>query len=326
MIAKDEEQILERCIESAREIADEIVVVMDSRSSDKTKEIASRHTSKVYDFKWKDDFSAMRNLSLDKASSNWILVLDADEVLDAKGRQEILELINTKEHCLKSIVGFKLDQRTYLPKQGVEASATVDEQELKQQYEGHESSNVVRLFKNDPRIRFRNKVHELVEHSIRENGGEIVETGVVLHHFSHLKKDRLNVKAQEYVDLMWQQLEKEPENPRYNRQVGVAFLEKGRKDLAEKYLQRALRYDPNHPGIFADLGKLYLERGQPKRAAKFFNMAIAKDKGDVASMNNLAVIYMNYGKKEVAQKLLEKALEKEPGNKAVQSNLEKAKN
>ena len=60
MIVKNEEKVLGRCLDSAKEIADEIIIV-DTGSTDRTKEIAAEYTEKIYDFKWNDDFSAARN-------------------------------------------------------------------------------------------------------------------------------------------------------------------------------------------------------------------------------------------------------------------------
>jgi glycosyltransferase involved in cell wall biosynthesis len=90
MIVKDEEHILEQCLESISQIADEIVIV-DTGSTDSTKEIASKYTKQIYDFKWIDDFSAARNFSISKASGDMILRWDADFIIkdsDFKKLQE----------------------------------------------------------------------------------------------------------------------------------------------------------------------------------------------------------------------------------------------
>jgi glycosyltransferase involved in cell wall biosynthesis len=324
MIAKDEKGFLENCLESVKDLVDEIIVV-DTGSSDDTKQIAAGFGAKVSEIKWKDDFSIARNISLDKAKSNWILVLDADEMLDAQGKEKILKLINDRDNCLAEVIGFKMDQQTYMLREGRMGMITTDPGELKKEYHSPESSKLVRLFKNTPKIRFRNKVHELVEPSIKQNGGRIIDTDIVIHHFSHVKKDKLTGKLSKYTDLMWKQLEEEPENPRYNRQVATAFLDEGNKELALKYFLRTLKFDPEYPAIYKDLGKLYLEMGQVKKAVRLFNMAIAKDKKDVSSMNNLAVIYMKSGKQDIARELLEKAISVEPENKCLLSNYEKLK-
>ncbi len=80
MIVKDEEATLKRCLDSAKELADEIVIA-DTGSEDATKEIARAYTPLVYDFAWRDDFSAARNFSLGKATGDYLLWLDADDVL-----------------------------------------------------------------------------------------------------------------------------------------------------------------------------------------------------------------------------------------------------
>lgn len=91
MIVKNEEQVLERCLNSLVGIPDEIVIV-DTGSTDKTKEIARRYTHKVFDFPWVEDFAAARNFSLSKAGCEYIYVADADEVLDGENRTRFLKL------------------------------------------------------------------------------------------------------------------------------------------------------------------------------------------------------------------------------------------
>lgn len=80
MIVKDEEGSLGKCLSFARDIMDEIIIV-DTGSADRTKHIASKYTDKIYDFKWIDDFSAARNYSFSKAEKDYILWLDADDLI-----------------------------------------------------------------------------------------------------------------------------------------------------------------------------------------------------------------------------------------------------
>ncbi len=81
MIVKNEEKFLERCLQSVVNIVDEIIVV-DTGSTDLTVEIAQNNNAKVFHFQWINDFSAARNYAIDKAISDYILILDADEYLD----------------------------------------------------------------------------------------------------------------------------------------------------------------------------------------------------------------------------------------------------
>ncbi len=83
MIVKDEEEVLARCLQSAKQLVDEIVIV-DTGSTDKTKEIARSFGAAVYDFPWVDDFAKARNFSFSKATGDYLLWLDADDVIPAE--------------------------------------------------------------------------------------------------------------------------------------------------------------------------------------------------------------------------------------------------
>ncbi|MCI8307562.1 MAG: glycosyltransferase family 2 protein [Lachnospiraceae bacterium] len=87
MIVKNEEQVLERCLDSIKDLMDEIIIV-DTGSNDGTKQIAGRYTDKIYDFEWIDDFAAARNESFSHATMDYIYVADADEVLDEENRKK----------------------------------------------------------------------------------------------------------------------------------------------------------------------------------------------------------------------------------------------
>lgn len=91
MIVKNEEKVLGRCLDSLNGLADEIIIV-DTGSSDSTKQIAAKYTDKIYDFNWVMDFSAARNYSFSKATMDYIYVADADEVIDEVNRQRFLLL------------------------------------------------------------------------------------------------------------------------------------------------------------------------------------------------------------------------------------------
>lgn len=91
MIVKDEEDVIERCLKSVSDIVDEIIIV-DTGSNDDTKVIASKFTNKIYGFKWIDDFSAARNYSFSKATKDYILWLDADDVLLEEDRIKFKQL------------------------------------------------------------------------------------------------------------------------------------------------------------------------------------------------------------------------------------------
>src|SRR3990167_11155445 len=115
MIVKDEERFLPACLESVRGLVDELIIV-DTGSSDKTKEIAQRFINKVggklLDFVWINDFSAARNESLKHATGDWILVLDADEVIAHRDHETIQNAISQAVKD-KTTTAFSVQHRDY---------------------------------------------------------------------------------------------------------------------------------------------------------------------------------------------------------------------
>ncbi len=102
MIVKNEEQTLERCLKSVEGVSDEIIIV-DTGSNDRTKGIAGNFTSRVFDFTWVDDFAAARNYSFAQATMDWILWLDADDVLLPEDRTKLLELKTTLNAAIDAV-------------------------------------------------------------------------------------------------------------------------------------------------------------------------------------------------------------------------------
>ena len=99
MIVKNEEKVLARCLDTVADLVDEVIIV-DTGSTDRTREIASLYTDKIYEFTWIDDFSAARNFAFSKATMEYIYSADADEVLDKENRQRFRVL---KENLLPEI-------------------------------------------------------------------------------------------------------------------------------------------------------------------------------------------------------------------------------
>lgn len=95
LIARNEEEVIGRCLESISVFADEIIVV-DTGSIDKTKKIAGGFTEKIFDFEWINDFSAARNYAFSKACGDYLMWVDADDVAERKDGEKINELKKEK--------------------------------------------------------------------------------------------------------------------------------------------------------------------------------------------------------------------------------------
>ncbi len=137
-IALDEEVALPQCLSSVTGVVDEIVL-LDTGSSDRTKEIAQSFGAKVYDYKWCNDFSAARNEALKYVEGDWVLVLDADEVLVPEIVPSLQQAINNETYLLINLLR-------------CEVGATSSPYSL-----------VSRLFRRHPDIYFSRPYHALVD-------------------------------------------------------------------------------------------------------------------------------------------------------------------
>lgn len=102
MIVKNEQDTLRNCLSCICDLVDEVVIV-DTGSSDDTKQIASEYTDKIYDFEWIDDFSAARNFSFEQATKEYVIWLDADDVITADNREIFIRLKNELDGNVKQV-------------------------------------------------------------------------------------------------------------------------------------------------------------------------------------------------------------------------------
>lgn len=192
MIVRNEEAQLARCLESAREVVDEIVVV-DTGSRDATPEIAAAFGARVDRLPWPDDFAVARNRALDLAEGDWILVLDADDELAAEDRPLVRPLTERDD-----VDGFVFPTLSYLG----EAPGT-----------DILRSPFLRLFRRLPGLRYRGALHELI---MTEPGWRIAFAPVRVFHYGYLEGPmRTQDKARRNLALAGRLVREEPDNPHY---------------------------------------------------------------------------------------------------------------
>lgn len=143
MIARDEGSLLPGAIASVQSVADEVVVCVDDRTTDDTAAIARKAGASVSSFTWSDSFSAARNLSLDKASRDWILVIDADDRLTPLGEGIVRETLRRSRTDIEGYA-FLIEERMLSGRTLAVAFSSV------------------RLFRNHPDYRYVGRVHEQV--------------------------------------------------------------------------------------------------------------------------------------------------------------------
>jgi len=204
MIVRDEEKFLGGCLDSVRELVDEIVLV-DTGSSDGTVDVAKSFNAKIYHFEWKDDFSEARNHSLSKCSCDWILILDADEAVDALDHPLI------KNACLEpSFDAYSMVHRHYL-QDGHQTLAdapptkNVSKYSQGRQYEYYSDHPAIRLAKRFDGLCFTNKVHETLDSSLKHFNKKVAGLDAVIHHYGKLQTGREAEKEEYYLKLALEQ-------------------------------------------------------------------------------------------------------------------------
>lgn len=173
MIVKNEEKNIKRCLDSIESIADEIVIV-DTGSGDKTLDICMQYNTKIIEHKWNNDFSEARNISLDYATKDYILFLDADE-----------ELLNEDIDKLRLLLSKKKLEEGYFFK----LINIINEKEVGEYV-------VFRLFKNRKSYRFRGKVHEQIANCIQKyNKSNCIESiDIEIYHYGY-DPNNVNIEA-----------------------------------------------------------------------------------------------------------------------------------
>ncbi|WP_434577705.1 glycosyltransferase [Thermoanaerobacterium thermosaccharolyticum] len=219
LITKDEEKNIARCINSVKDIVDEIVVV-DTGSKDKTVEIAKSFGEKVkvINAKWEDDFSKARNIAIENASSDWILFLDADEEIKKEDVGKIRPLLSddTVEAYILKFVNYA----------GTNSSNGLTEIHYN-----------LRLFRNNGKLKYIYPVHENLR-NIEENRVPVFKKAdVTILHYGYLSETRIEKnKTERYIKLISRYLEEHPDDKFQHGNLAVEYFNAGNYNKALKHL------------------------------------------------------------------------------------------
>jgi len=263
MIIKDEEKYLARCLASVKPIVDEMIVV-DTGSADRSKDIASVLGAQVYDYDWENDFAAARNFSISKAAGEWILILDGDEVISPLDYDHFNKIIAKKP---KAPVAYSITTRNYNKLANIVGWVPNDGQYPDEEAAiGWLPSEKVRLFYGKDQIRFEGEVHELVDPVLKRNNIEIKKCSIPVHHYGRLDKEKMERKGETYFDIGQKKLAEKGEDVNALRELAIqaTILEKNQEALELWQRLLALNPDPNLAAIaYVNTGTIYC------RLAKF---------------------------------------------------------
>ncbi len=262
MIVKNEEKYLEGCLDSVKNVVDEIVIV-DTGSTDKTLEIAEKFNAKIFHFDWIDDFSAARNFALSKSNGDWILYLDADERLNPASIEELKSVISTNNYTGVNCIITNLDD-----------------------YSGNvKKMSYIRLFSKKEGIKFYGKAHEQINASLLQNNYKIIESNIeIIHEGYNLPRLKLKEKATRNLPLLLEEY-KLSKDSYYAYQLGNTYQLLDNETEAVKFYEIALK-DKRLKNEYKVIALLNLadssrRKGDLLKAKEYIGLGITYDKTNV---------------------------------------------
>lgn len=314
MIVKNEEKNIKRALNSVKNIADEIVVV-DTGSSDRTLEILkdfkgkniNNINMKIINYKWEKDFSKARNISIENASCDWILVLDADEEIDkinGENLKNALENYKQYEGIYMSLANFSKGFRTT-------------------------SAVVFRVFKRNELYRFSGKIHEQIVGSILSyvKNDRLIDSDIEIYHYGYDESIvDISLKSKRNLELLLAVEEKEKDGYYYYN-LGSEYIRVGNTEKCIENYKIAIeksnyKTSPNifYPYLIFNLVKLLLLEKNPSLAYSYFedNIDNFTDFKDLYYLGAISAFQINEFSK--ANKLLEQYYNTNPLHNFYPSN------
>lgn len=309
MIVKDEEQNLPACLYSVKPLVDEIIVV-DTGSTDQTIAIARIFGAQVIETGWAGDYAATRNMALSRAQGNWIVVLDADEVISRYDYPVFREMLAAgSQHQ----VAYSITTRNYTNRLDVENWQANTGEYLKEEAgRGWMPSDKVRLFPNLPGVRFENPIHEMVEPTLERLGIPVKECELIVHHYGYLDEQRQQRKKNYYYELGKRKYLESGGAPHALVELAIQAGGVGRYDEAVELWLKALEMDPDSYLAWFNLGHAYLQKGMFSQGSEASQRAMSLRHNYREAIINAAICEMAQGNLHKASHLVVAALPDNP--------------
>jgi tetratricopeptide (TPR) repeat protein len=225
MIVKDAARFLPQCLTSVRGVVTEIVIA-DTGSADSTIQIAESFGARVLQIPWKNDFAAARNSCLAHVRSEWVLSLDADEMLDDSAASSLPPLLSATPPAAYQVTirNFVLSlQDRIWDRPAIPNNCSLPAGKPYPAYADHQN---VRLFRNLPDLRFVGRVHESVGPSLLKQKLPIASADFLIYHFGlALAAEERAAKNRFYRDLGRQKLLEMPTDAQAHLELGIVEMD-----------------------------------------------------------------------------------------------------
>ncbi|MDX9975102.1 MAG: glycosyltransferase [FCB group bacterium] len=309
MIVKNEAECLDECLASISGIADEIVIG-DTGSTDTTVAIAEWHRARVFSIPWNDDFAEARNAVLQQATGDWLLHLDADEVLDAGNARRIRELVDADGEGADAI-GVTLANYSDDPRAWRWVPCHADHAHARG-HAGFIAVELLRLFRNRPDFVYREPVHESITESVLAAGGAVRTEAVIIHHYGYAGCDANSDKAKRYLEIERRKVQERSDDPKAWLDFAEQLLAMGDTDEAEAACRAALELDRDNVSAATSLANILCNRGDLDEARGIFERFVERGGALPHMIMTLGAIACRQGRLEEGRRYLEVALEHAP--------------
>lgn len=322
MIVKDAEKFLPQCLESVRNCVQELVIA-DTGSRDSTREIARRFGARVLSVPWHDDFAEARNRCLDEVRSDWVLSLDADEVLDPAAAAKLPALLNGS-----AVAGYQVTIRNFVlslqdrvwdqpafPNDGALPAGRL--------FPACVDHHNVRLFRNEKNIRFTGRVHESVGPTLLRQKRAIATADFLIYHFGlALAAEERAAKNIFYRQLGRQKLLESPEDAQAHFELALVEMDNfANLDEALRLFSQACKLHPRFAPAWFFRGLVLLRLEKFAESVRCLTRAEALGHRTVVVAETKADALYNLGDYPRASSAYQTALSRDPENPWLQSKL-----
>ena len=310
IVKKVDYPFLPTCLKNVQKEVDEIVMVVDEIDQEITK-ISGQFHAKLVEHPFRD-FAGQRNVSLQRATKDWVLILDADEILasdDVKSLKKKAEN-NHAVACTLNQLNYTNDtnQMRFVPAKN----------EITQRFgfQGYFVVPAIRFFKNHMGFRFSRKVHEMVDETIEKKGlgDRVVKTDIPIHHLKMLKP---SVREDElrYLSLLEEEVKENPKNFKALFDMGTInlFILKDVK-RAVHHFKKALEINPAFTEVKLNLAFAYGQLKEYEQALTLYQGVTGKEK-NFSLLSNIGTCLFFLGRYEEAVRMYQEAAVLDPERK-----------
>jgi len=303
-------------------VADEIVIA-DTGSSDRTCEIAAEHGARIFSIAWENDFARARNRALEEVHTDWVLSLDADEMLDPESPRVMPELLSRA-----TIAGYKVPIRNYvlsLNQRVWDRSAQPNTSRLPAAsgYPAYIEHENVRLFRRRPEIYFEGRVHETVGSRLLSAGLKLGAAGFVIHHFGFVADPETRSRKNHlYRELGREKTRERPQDAQAHFELGVEELDNFKNPAAAlQCFERATRLNPHFQLGWVFSAVALLQLGQYQEALSKLRSAEAAGAKSLLVFECQGDAYYNLGDFESARRCYRRAEQRGADTAALDTKL-----